>query len=409
MISWNASTLLKLIQAIVAHRGAKKEATKQAEAHPQTSSRSFNKSRSLSIENDPVIDEIVETDMFDMHQSPLDEVKEIISLPEFDRKVAKLEENPEDVEMDSVVVAQLQNYVTCIASMYRENNFHNFEHASHVTMSVIKLLSRIVAPSEFEEEDEHVQAAATLHDHTYGITSDPLTQFACAFSALIHDVDHVGVPNAQLIKEYASIAAVYNNRSVAEQNSLVLSWELLMDSRFDDLRNTICATTTELGRFRELIVNGVMATDIADKDLKALRNARWDKAFEGQEQAEVENPRDTVNRKATIVIEHLIQASDISHTMQHWHVYRKWNENLFKEMHKAYTEGRAETDPSEFWYKGEIGFFDFYIIPLAKKLKDCGVFGKSSDEYLNYALANRNEWESRGQQVVAELIELVST
>jgi hypothetical protein len=28
----------------------------------------------------------------------------------------------------------------------------------------------------------------------------------------------------------------------------------------------------------------------------------------------------------------------------------------------------------------EIGFFDFYIIPLAKKLKECGVFGVSSDE-----------------------------
>jgi len=408
LISWNASTLLKLIQAIVAHREAKKEATKQTESRPWTLSRSINASRSLSLDKDRIIEEIVETNLIDMHRSPLDEVKEIISLPAFDQNVAKLEQNPEDVEMDAAVVAQLQDYVTCIASMYRDNAFHNFEHASHVTMSVIKLLSRIVAPSEFEEEDEHVQVAATLHDHTYGITSDPLTQFACAFSALIHDVDHVGVPNAQLIKENASIAAVYNNRSVAEQNSLVLSWELLMDSRFDDLRNAICATTVELGRFRELIVNGVMATDIADKELKALRNARWDKAFEEKEHAEIESPRDTVSRKATIVIEHLIQASDISHTMQHWHVYRKWNENLFKEMHAAYTDGRAERDPSEFWYKGEIGFFDFYIIPLAKKLKDCGVFGKSSDEYLNYALANRNEWESRGQQVVAELIQSVS-
>ena len=58
-------------------------------------------------------------------------------------------------------------------------------------------------------------------------------------------------------------------------------------------------------------------------------------------------------------------------------------------MHKAYREGRAEKDPSEFWFKGEIGFFDFYIIPLAKKLKECGVFGVSSDEYLNYAIKNR--------------------
>ena len=49
-------------------------------------------------------------------------------------------------------------------------------------------------------------------------------------------------------------------------------------------------------------------------------------------------------------------------------------------MFKAYINGRSEKDPSEFWYRGELGFFDFYIIPLAKKLKDCGVFGVASDE-----------------------------
>lgn len=31
----------------------------------------------------------------------------------------------------------------------------------------------------------------------------------------------------------------------------------------------------------------------------------------------------------------------------------------------------------------------FYIIPLAKKLKECQVFGVSSDEYRNYAEKNR--------------------
>ena len=52
---------------------------------------------------------------------------------------------------------------------------------------------------------------------------------------------------------------------------------------------------------------------------------------------------------------------------------KKWNERLFCEMLLAYKNGRAEKHPKEFWYKGELGFFDFYIIPLAKKLKDCGV------------------------------------
>lgn len=74
-------------------------------------------------------------------------------------------------------------------------------------------------------------------------------------------------------------------------------------------------------------------------------------------------------------------------------------------MYRAYKAGRAEKDPSEFWYKGEIGFFDFYIIPLAKKLKDCGVFGVSSDEYLNYAENNRKEWEAKGHEVVARMVE----
>ena len=62
-------------------------------------------------------------------------------------------------------------------------------------------------------------------------------------------------------------------------------------------------------------------------------------------------------------------------------------------------------DPSINWYKGEIGFFDFYVIPLAKKLDDCGVFGVSSDEYLNYAKGNREEWVREGENIVRELVE----
>lgn len=98
-------------------------------------------------------------------------------------------------------------------------------------------------------------------------------------------------------------------------------------------------------------------------------------------------------------------------------------------------------DPSEFWAKGEIGFFDFYIIPLAKKLKECGVFGVSSCkyavtvatylsesinpyaphaqttsifihdyvptavEYLNYAIQNRDEWAEKGEAITKQLKE----
>lgn len=268
-------------------------------------------------------------------------------------------------------------------------------------MSVVKLLSRIVAPN-IHIEDDDIEAA--LHDKTYGITSDPLTQFAVVLSALIHDVDHPGVPNSQLTKEKTRLAELYRDKSVAEQNSVDLAWTLLMEGNFKNLRKTIYHSEAEFKRFRALLVNTVLATDIMDKELGALRKARWNKAFNEEV---VEDQITAVNRKATIVIEHIIQASDIAHTMQHWHIYRKWNSRLFEEMYKAYTEGRAEKNPAQTWYEGEMGFFDFYIIPLAKKLKDCGVFGVSSDEYLNYAMQNRREWELHGEKVVAGMVESI--
>lgn len=385
LVDWNVDVLMTLLKQV-------EERREQCGIKPDP----WSKVRKLEDELSIPVSESGRTS--------LDEVVEIIELPRFDagfdahvdgRRSSMGEKQSNELELQE----SLREYVRAIASLYNDNSFHNFEHASHVTMSVMKLLSRIVAPNIASDD------ARELHDHTYGITSDPLTQFAVVFSAMLHDVDHLGVPNTQLVKEGISLAGLYKNKSVAEQNSIDLAWALLMEERFEPFRKAIYSTTSELKRFRQLVVNTILATDIMDKELKTLRNARWDKAFSESASVREESTMDTTNRKATIVIEHLIQASDIAHTMQHWQVYRKWNARLFLEMYRAYREGRAEKDPSDFWYEGEIGFFDFYIIPLAKKLESCGVFGVSSHEYLNYAEQNRKEWEMKGRGVVEELIQ----
>lgn len=38
------------------------------------------------------------------------------------------------------------------------------------------------------------------------------------------------------------------------------------------------------------------------------------------------------------------------------------------------------------------------------KLTECGVFGVSSDEYLQYAIENRREWEMKGRDVAATML-----
>ena len=276
-------------------------------------------------------------------------------------------------------------------------------------MSANKLLNRIVIPEHVDYERESNDIASDLHDYTFGITSDPLTQFAIVFSALVHDVDHTGVPNGQLAKENPDMAILYRNQSLAEQNSVDLAWDLFMDPRYKQLQDCIAANDEERKRFRQLVVNSVMATDIFDPTMKALRNKRWDKAFHTAEngvmneitEAAIEEDR---NMKATIVIEHIIQASDVAHTMQHWHIYQKWNERLFDEMFSAFECGRSATNPADGWYKGELWFFDNYVIPLARKLEECHVFGVASDECLNYAQANRNEWSIKGEEIVAEMV-----
>jgi hypothetical protein len=59
-------------------------------------------------------------------------------------------------------------------------------------------------------------------------------------------------------------------------------------------------------------------------------------------------------------------------------------------------------DPLEGWYEGELWFFDNYGIPLAKKLRECNVFGVACDEFLDYANDNRLEWVAKGRSIVEE-------
>jgi 3'5'-cyclic nucleotide phosphodiesterase len=286
---------------------------------------------------------------------------------------------------------------------HTENAFHNFEHAAHVLMSVMKLFGRFTSTGEIKEHD------SSNDDRPRNIESafhfDPLIQFGCVLSALVHDIDHQGVSNLQLVNEGHALATLYDNKAVAEQNSIDVAWAIFSSDCFSEFRQAVCPTDRHLQRLRQIVVNCVIATDVMDKDLKEDRNARWERSFL-HVQAHAESQQ-IVNRRGTLILEHLIQASDVSHCMQHWTVYRKWNERLFREMYAAYTVGRAPRDPAEFWYQGELGFFDFYIIPLAKKLRDCKVFGVSSDEFLNYAEQNREEWARRGEEIVEQMIHKV--
>lgn len=177
-----------------------------------------------------------------------------------------------------------------------------------------------------------------------------MTQFAIVFAALLHDAEHLGVPNTQLLVEHPEMAKKYKNKAIAEQHSVDVAFDILMEPKYRDLRMAIYKNEKDMRRFRQLVVNVILATDICDKDLKDFRNRRWERAFSDPSL----NVEEVDDLKATIGIETLIQASDIHHTMQPWKVYKEWNQKLFTEMFKAFQEGRSTSDPRAFWFKGEM-------------------------------------------------------
>ncbi len=370
LIQWNVEMLKQLLKQVVARRQALGTADVRGVSLP------------------------VET----TDHSIFDEVAEIIDFPQFDPSVSPDKLHPESIQLGTAAEEQLEQYVTDISSRFTKNDFHGVDHGSQVCMITKKMLSRI---STLLSTDQAERAALDLDNRTFGISSDPLAQFAVVFASLIHHVEHEGISNAELVREGHPLAVKYNKRSISEQHSIAVSWEHLMQPQFADLRACIFSDETEIKRFRQIVVNCVLATDFVDEDLLALRKKRWEKAFvRGRTDNSVENR----NRRAIIVLEVIMQASDVFHATQNWHLYHKWNERHFMQVYRAFKSGRLMQDPSIFWYKSELLFFDEHVIPIAKQMSECGVFESTGDEYLSFALSNRQQWAAKGGDYVASMM-----
>lgn len=310
------------------------------------------------------------------------------------------ERDPDSMALDSVVQQQLHQFVEVVASRHNPNPFHSFDHAVHVAKSANRLIARTNSLAE--------DATANGEDKTFGLAHDKLAQFAAVFSALIHDLDHKGIPNFCLAKEDPEMNEKFKGKALAEQHSFNMGWDIFMGPEYDALRACVYVNKEELVRFRHLVIKSIIATEIFDPDLAKQRLDRWNEANDSYQSSLVDKD-EARNRKATVALEHLIQTSDVAHTMQSWNVYLKWNQNLFRELYIAFKEGRFPHDPAQTWYEGEMKFFDTYLIPLATRLQECEAFGPSSSDYLKYAQKNRRKWEEHGKTVVENMILKIDT
>jgi len=172
------------------------------------------------------------------------------------------------------LIDQLRDYVRTILSGYNDTPYHCSEHAFHVFLSVNKLVDMMLQtdPSQIK---------------TYGLRKDALGHLAMLFSALIHDVEHKGVPNRQLQKEHDPLAVLYNDQSVAEQRSLHVGFSTLLQPEYKLLRQTLFglkSSEDELDSdaywyFRKVVIDLVLNTDIASPERTQLSKSKFKEAF----------------------------------------------------------------------------------------------------------------------------------
>lgn len=276
-------------------------------------------------------------------------------------------------ELPHAVKSELKLYIECIASNYHPVGFHSFAHASHVVLSATKLCSILEV-------------------------GDPWLRFCISFSALIHDVGHHGIPNATLKAEgdYRSIkyASESNMSSFAELHSIEMALSLLDRPSFISLRSILSENTKICDRINDL----VLCTDIASPQRREETMNHWNKV-KSQEERESKITRGYTDQ--------IMQAADVSHTMQDFSTFLKWNFRLYNELSYAYKSERSKVDPKINWYESQIGFYNGYIIPLAERLDKISSSVKFS--FASLAAKNRDRWILEGKTLTVEMVQVSET
>lgn len=175
-------------------------------------------------------------------------------------------------QITSDFLQQLRSYVRTILAGYNDTPYHSKEHAFHVVLSVNKLTDLMLKTNP-----------GTIK--TYGLRHDAVAQLAMVFAALVHDVEHTGVPNRQLVLENDLLSVLYNDQSVAEQRSLFIAFDELLKPEYSLLRSTIFNVSDgkmdsdSYRRFRKIVVDLVLNTDIASPERTQLAKSKWREGF----------------------------------------------------------------------------------------------------------------------------------
>lgn len=300
------------------------------------------------------------------------------------------------------------NLVDFIRKRYNQNYYHCFRHAAHVVLNTSHFLLNI--------------QPQVAHYFTR------IEKFAMVYAALIHDVEHLGVTNHELVVKKHPLAILYNDQSVAEMNSLAVGLDVLNQPKTKLLKNW---NEEEFRKFRHFVIDLVLATDIADPFKKRIATIRFQESFVNNDNVPSANaivtapsaennpfpvtsgtphsshhhhrPHvfDIINencRLAFLLI--TLRAADISATMQSVATWRIWAKNYFDENRYAALTNTGPNMEINSYYKSQIGYMDGHVKVLIEKLKSANIINETfTNILLLNVVANIETWRENGMQM----------
>jgi len=213
---------------------------------------------------------------------------------------------------DDVTRRELRAYVAHIETLYNDVEYHSFEHASHVTISMNKLLNAKCA-SIHRPQDEYCQIGSDLCEN-------PFISFMMVYSALVHDVGHTGKSN-QILEEQNEEMFQDCLAPLAERLSINIAVQALGMNEFSNLRKMIMPTIEDKIEFAKILFCAILCTDVACQDTLKVVKERFDVATTVNRRNSINsqntanrrnsiNSKNTANRRNSLQNHHILHSSD---------------------------------------------------------------------------------------------------
>ena len=228
----------------------------------------------------------------------------------------------------------LANFVLQCRRRYRTVPYHNFYHAVDVCQTVYTFL--------------YTGGAKEYLTH--------LEVYVLLITALVHDLDHMGVNNSFHLKTDSPLgilSSASGNNSVLEVHHCNLAIEIL-----DDLNANVFGGIADRAHAYKAMIDAVLATDMA-RHVEIMNNfgGACDLGFD----------KDNSEHR-TLLMQMVLKAADISNVTKPFNLSRQWAMNVTEEFYQQGDKEKAkgvevlpmfDRSQNNELAKGQIGFINF--------------------------------------------------